>query len=127
MVAGGLRYHGMAPLVSHIYELGLMEAIAIPQTECFEGAFPNIMIIYKKPLQCVPCSSRESFSKDFVLVFVPEPEYCLCMANQFSNPYIFNTDRRKKDDLDVATGATYGISLFLGWSRSICNLKTCIT
>ena len=28
----------MAPLVSHIYELGLVEAISIPQTECFEGA-----------------------------------------------------------------------------------------
>ena len=36
--AGGLRYHGMAPLVSHIYELGLVEAIAIPQIECFAGA-----------------------------------------------------------------------------------------
>ncbi len=36
--AGGLRYHGMAPLVSHIYHLGLVEAIAIPQTECFAGA-----------------------------------------------------------------------------------------
>jgi len=36
--AGGLRYHGMAPLISHIYELGLMEAVAIPQTECFDAA-----------------------------------------------------------------------------------------
>ena len=36
--AGGLRYHGMAPLVSHVYELGLVEAISIPQTECFAGA-----------------------------------------------------------------------------------------
>jgi tryptophan synthase beta chain len=36
--AGGLRYHGMAPLISHIYELGLMEAVAIPQTECFQAA-----------------------------------------------------------------------------------------
>lgn len=36
--AGGLRYHGMAPLVSHIYELGLAEAVAIPQTECFSSA-----------------------------------------------------------------------------------------
>ncbi|MGH9271290.1 MAG: TrpB-like pyridoxal phosphate-dependent enzyme [Ilumatobacteraceae bacterium] len=36
--AGGLRYHGMAPLVSHIYELGLVEAVAIPQRECFAGA-----------------------------------------------------------------------------------------
>ncbi|KAI3904166.1 hypothetical protein MKW92_008655 [Papaver armeniacum] len=34
--AGGLRYHGMAPLVSHVYELGLMEAVAMPQLECFE-------------------------------------------------------------------------------------------
>ena len=36
--AGGLRYHGMAPLISHVYELGLMDAVAIPQTECFSGA-----------------------------------------------------------------------------------------
>jgi len=27
----------MAPLISHVYELGLMEAISIPQTECFQG------------------------------------------------------------------------------------------
>ena len=33
--AGGLRYHGMSPLISHIYELGLMEAISVPQSECF--------------------------------------------------------------------------------------------
>ncbi len=36
--AGGLRYHGMSPLLSHIYELGMIEALAIPQTECFTGA-----------------------------------------------------------------------------------------
>jgi tryptophan synthase beta chain len=36
--AGGLRYHGMAPLISHVYELGLMEALAVPQTECFAAA-----------------------------------------------------------------------------------------
>ena len=35
--AGGLRYHGMAPLISHVYELGLLEAVAIGQTECFEA------------------------------------------------------------------------------------------
>jgi tryptophan synthase beta chain len=33
--AGGLRYHGMAPLVSHIKELGLIEARAYQQTACF--------------------------------------------------------------------------------------------
>jgi tryptophan synthase beta chain len=33
--AGGLRYHGMAPLVSHVKELGLIEAVAYHQSECF--------------------------------------------------------------------------------------------
>jgi tryptophan synthase beta chain len=36
--AGGLRYHGMSPLLSHVYELGLIEAMALPQTECFRAA-----------------------------------------------------------------------------------------
>jgi tryptophan synthase beta chain len=35
--AGGLRYHGMAPLVSHLKELGLLEATAYHQTECFSA------------------------------------------------------------------------------------------
>ena len=35
--AGGLRYHGMAPLVSHCYQLGLMEARAYGQIACFEA------------------------------------------------------------------------------------------
>jgi tryptophan synthase beta chain len=33
--AGGLRYHGMSPLMSHVYELGLVEALAVGQQECF--------------------------------------------------------------------------------------------
>ncbi len=36
--AGGLRYHGMSPLVSHIYDQGLVEAESIHQNECFEAA-----------------------------------------------------------------------------------------
>ena len=36
--AGGLRYHGMAPMVSLTKELGLTEAQAFHQTECFEAA-----------------------------------------------------------------------------------------
>jgi len=47
--AGGLRYHGMAPLVSHCVDLGLIEGVAKHQIECFqagiqfaktEGIFP---------------------------------------------------------------------------------------
>jgi tryptophan synthase beta chain len=35
--AGGLRYHGMGPLVSHVYDLGLIEARAYQQIPCFEA------------------------------------------------------------------------------------------
>ncbi len=35
--AGGLRYHGMAPLVSLVQELGLIESRAFKQTPCFEA------------------------------------------------------------------------------------------
>jgi len=35
--SGGLRYHGMAPLVSHIMDLGLIEARAYKQTEVFQA------------------------------------------------------------------------------------------
>ncbi len=33
--AGGLRYHGMGPLISHLLDLNLIEAVAYHQTECF--------------------------------------------------------------------------------------------
>ncbi|MEY4311352.1 MAG: hypothetical protein RLZZ571_122 [Actinomycetota bacterium] len=58
--AGGLRYHGMAPLISHIYELGLMDAIAVPQTECFEAA-----VLFARTEGIVPA---------------PEPTHAIAMA-----------------------------------------------
>ena len=36
--AGGLRYHGMGPLVSHLLTLGEIEAMAVPQLEIFKAA-----------------------------------------------------------------------------------------
>jgi len=35
--SGGLRYHGMAPMVSHLKEIGAIEAQAFGQKECFEA------------------------------------------------------------------------------------------
>jgi len=35
--AGGLRYHGMAPIVSYLYKRGLIEAVAVPQRKTFEA------------------------------------------------------------------------------------------
>ena len=55
--AGGLRYHGMSPLISHVYELGLMEAIAIGQLECFEAAI--------------------TFARSEGIVAAPEPTHAL--------------------------------------------------
>ena len=36
--AGGLRYHGMSPVLSQLYEDGLMEAVSVKQTDVFEAA-----------------------------------------------------------------------------------------
>ena len=58
--AGGLRYHGMSPLVSHVYELGLAEAVAIPQLECFEAAI--------------------AFARTQGIVPAPEPTHALAAA-----------------------------------------------
>ena len=36
--AGGLRYHGMSPILSKLYADGYMEASAVEQTKVFEAA-----------------------------------------------------------------------------------------
>ena len=75
--AGGLRYHGMAPMVSHAYKLGLIEAVAVPQTQVFkagvdfaraEGLVPApepshaIAAVIKEAIQC-----REEGKKKVIL------------------------------------------------------------
>ncbi len=63
--AGGLRYHGMSPLVSHIYELGLAEAVAIGQLECFTAAL--------------------TFARTQGIVPAPEPTHALAAAIREAN------------------------------------------
>ena len=36
--AGGLRYHGMSPIVSALYHQGILRAVALPQTGVFAAA-----------------------------------------------------------------------------------------
>ncbi|MDP6559052.1 MAG: TrpB-like pyridoxal phosphate-dependent enzyme [Candidatus Binatia bacterium] len=36
--AGGLRYHGMSPLVCKLYDEGVIEAVAVPQLTTFQAA-----------------------------------------------------------------------------------------
>jgi len=49
--AGGLRYHGMAPTVSHLYKLGLIEAVAYEQQQVFAAAtqFARVEAIVPAP------------------------------------------------------------------------------
>ncbi len=35
--AGGLRYHGMSPLLSHVIQLGLAQGLAVEQADAFEA------------------------------------------------------------------------------------------
>lgn len=58
--AGGLRYHGMAPMVSHAYKLGLMDAVAYAQTKIFETAI--------------------LFARTEGLVPAPESSHAICAA-----------------------------------------------
>jgi tryptophan synthase beta chain len=64
--AGGLRYHGMSPLLSHIYELGLIEAIALAQTECFAAgiqfARTEGIIPAPEPTHAVAACIREALA-----------------------------------------------------------------
>jgi tryptophan synthase beta chain len=76
--AGGLRYHGMAPLVSHAMHEGLIEAQALPQTECFKAgmlfAAKEGMIPAPESAHAVACAIREALKakeegKERVILF----------------------------------------------------------
>lgn len=49
--AGGLRYHGMSPILSKLYHDGFMEAVAVRQTKVFEAAvkFARVETILPAP------------------------------------------------------------------------------
>jgi len=58
--AGGLRYHGMSPLLSHMFELGIFEAVAKPQRECFAAGV--------------------AFARSEGIIPAPEPTHALAAA-----------------------------------------------
>jgi len=49
--AGGLRYHGMSPLVSHCYHAGYLDAIAIKQREAFAAG-----VLFSRAEGIIPAS-----------------------------------------------------------------------
>ncbi len=58
--AGGLRYHGMSPLVSLLHRAGVIEAVSYPQLKCFEAAI--------------------MFARAEGLIVAPETSHAVCCA-----------------------------------------------
>jgi len=58
--AGGLRYHGMAPIICHLYKLGLVEARAEYQIPVFEAGV--------------------KFARTEGIITAPEPNHCIKVA-----------------------------------------------
>jgi tryptophan synthase beta chain len=58
--AGGLRYHGMSPLVSLLHRAGVVEAVSYPQLKCFEAAI--------------------IFARSEGIVVAPETSHAVCSA-----------------------------------------------
>jgi tryptophan synthase beta chain len=58
--AGGLRYHGMAPIICHLYDLGLLEVAAVHQNAVFDAAL--------------------SFARAEGLIPAPEPSHAIKVA-----------------------------------------------
>jgi len=63
--SGGLRYHGMAPVVSHMRKLGLIEAVSVTQTKVFEAAV--------------------TFARSEGLIPAPEPSHAIAAVIQEAN------------------------------------------
>ena len=77
--AGGLRYHGMSPLVSHIKELGLIEAVAYEQTACFEAG-----VMFARAEGIVPAPEANHAVKGAIV------EALKCKAEGKSRTILFN-------------------------------------
>jgi len=58
--AGGLRYHGMSPILSQLYADGYMEAVSLPQTKVFAAA--------------------EQFARVEGILPAPESSHAICAA-----------------------------------------------
>ena len=77
--AGGLRYHGMAPMVSHLKELGLLEATAYHQVACFEAG-----VLFARAEGIVPAPEANHAVKGAIV------EALRCKAEGKSETILFN-------------------------------------
>ena len=77
--AGGLRYHGMSPLVSHLLELGLIEPRAYPQTQCFAAG-----VLFAKAEGIIPAPEANHAIQAVI------DEALLCKRDGVSRTILFN-------------------------------------
>jgi tryptophan synthase beta chain len=77
--AGGLRYHGMAPMVSHLQQLGLLEATAYHQVACFEAG-----VLFARSEGIVPAPEANHAVKGAIV------EALRCKAEGKSETILFN-------------------------------------
>ncbi len=77
--AGGLRYHGMAPLVSHLKDLNLIEATAYAQNACFEAG-----VLFARAEGIVPAPEANHAVKGAIV------EALRCKAEGRSQTILFN-------------------------------------
>ena len=77
--AGGLRYHGMAPLVSHLRELGIIEATAYHQRDCFAAG-----VAFARAEGIVPAPEANHAVKGAIV------EALRCKAEGRSETILFN-------------------------------------
>lgn len=80
--AGGLRYHGMAPLVSHLLNLKLIEAEAVHQLECYAAG-----VLWAR------CEG-----------FIPAPETCHALAAAIAEAKRAKEEKRQTNILICYSG-----------------------
>ncbi len=102
--AGGLRYHGMSPLVSHVKELGLIEARAYAQVECFTAG-----VLFARNEGIVPAPESTHAVKAAV------DEALRCKAEGTSETILFNLSGHGHFDMqayaDYFAGKLQDVSL----------------
>ena len=95
--AGGLRYHGMAPLVSHLKELGLIEAVAYTQNDCFQAG-----VAFARAEGIVPAPEANHAVKGAIA------EALRCKAEGRSEVILFNLCGHGHFDMSAYTAFTAG-------------------
>ena len=96
--AGGLRYHGMAPLVSHLAESGNIEAVAYHQNGCFEAG-----VQFARAEGIVPAPESTHAAKAAI------DEAMKCKEEGVSRTILFNLSGHGHFDMQAYTDYFAGI------------------